>query len=69
MADQDGNYVNSFYMTGGVLMFAFVIPFGLIFIKRKRSPVSPIVSPDMPDLEARKKPFYTLANVTKGLQC
>ena len=54
MADQDGNYVNSFYMTGGVLMFAFVIPFGLIFIKRRGFLVSPIISPEMTDLEARK---------------
>ena len=52
MADQSGNYINSFYMTGGVLMFAFVIPFGVTFTKLRGSRVSPIVS-EMRDLEAR----------------
>ncbi|RMX40751.1 hypothetical protein pdam_00015944 [Pocillopora damicornis] len=37
MADQTGNYISSFKMTGGVLMFVFVIPFALIFIKRRKS--------------------------------
>ena len=52
MADQSGNYINSFYMTGGVLMFAFVIPFGLTFTKLRGSRVSPILS-ETRDLEAR----------------
>ena len=37
MADQTGNYISSFKMTGGVLMLAFVIPFALIFINRRKS--------------------------------
>ena len=37
MADQTGNYISSFKMTGGVLMFVFVIPFALIFINRRKS--------------------------------
>ena len=52
MADQTGNYINSFYMTGGVLMLAFVIPFALIFIKRRKSKVHSQVSTKMSDVEA-----------------
>ena len=37
MADKTGNYISSFKMTGGVLMLAFVIPFALIFINRRKS--------------------------------
>lgn len=51
MADQSGNYTNSFYMTGGVLMSAFVIPFALIFINCRKSQVSPMVPREMSDVE------------------
>ena len=53
MADQTGNYITSFYMTGGVVMFAFLIPFALIFINWEKSRVSPIVSREMKDKEAK----------------
>lgn len=52
MADQSGNYTNSFYMTGGVLMLAFVITFALIFINREKSQVSLVVSKEMSDVES-----------------
>ena len=34
-------------------MFAFLIPFALIFINREKSRVSPIVSREMKDKEAK----------------
>ena len=40
-------------MTGGVVMFAFLIPFALIFINREKSRVSPIVSREMKDKESK----------------
>ena len=49
MADQTGNYITSFYMTGGVVMFAFLIPFALIFINRGKSRVTPMVTREMKD--------------------
>ncbi|PFX23334.1 monocarboxylate transporter 10-like [Stylophora pistillata] len=54
IADKYGNYINSFYMTGGVLMLAFVIPFALTFINWRKSQVSPEVSREMSDVEAEK---------------
>ena len=41
MADQTGNYVYSFYMTGGALLTAFLIPMVLIVINKKQSRVHP----------------------------
>ena len=41
MADQTGNYVYSFYMTGGALLMAFLIPMILIVINKKQSKVHP----------------------------
>ncbi|PFX23335.1 Monocarboxylate transporter 8 [Stylophora pistillata] len=52
MADKNGDYTNSFYMTGGVLMLAFIIPFALIFINGRKSQVSPQVSREKDDVEA-----------------
>ena len=49
MADQTGNYINSFYMTDSVMMFAFLIPFALIFINRRKSRVTPMVTREMKD--------------------
>jgi len=37
MADQTGNYMYSFYMTGGALLAAFLTPMMLIAINRRRS--------------------------------
>jgi len=39
IADQTGNDINSFYMTGGVLFAAFLIPVIMIFINRGKSKV------------------------------
>ena len=41
MADETGNYVYSFYMTGGALLRAFLIPMVLIVINKKQSRVHP----------------------------
>ena len=41
MADQTGNYAHSFYMTGGVLLTAFLIPMVLIFINCRKYRVHP----------------------------
>ena len=41
IADKTGNYVYSFYMTGAVLIVAFLIPMMLIVINRKKSTVHP----------------------------
>ena len=41
MADQTGNYAYSFYMTGGVLLTAFLIPMVLIVVNKKQSRVHP----------------------------
>ena len=53
MADQTGNYINSFYMTDGAMMFAFLNPFALIFINRGKSRVSPIASRETKNQEAK----------------
>ena len=37
IADQTGSYVYSFYMTGGVLLTAFLIPVILVFLNRAKS--------------------------------
>ena len=42
IVEKTGNYVYAFYMTGGVLFAAFLIPMVLIVISRKRSRVSPM---------------------------
>ena len=36
-------------MTGGIVMFAFLIPFALIFINRRKSRVTPMVTREMKD--------------------
>lgn len=41
IADQTGSYLYSFYMTGGVLITAFLIPILLIVINRRKSNVQP----------------------------
>ena len=41
MADETGNYIYSFYMTGGALLMAFLIPMVLIVINKKQSRVHP----------------------------
>ena len=41
IADKTGNYVFSFYMTGAVLIVAFLIPMMLIVINRRKSTVHP----------------------------
>jgi len=41
IADKTGNYVYSFYMTGAVLIVAFLIPMMLIVINRRKSTVHP----------------------------
>lgn len=42
IVEKTGNYVYAFYMTGGVLFAAFLIPMVLIVISRKRSRVNPM---------------------------
>lgn len=42
IVEKTSNYVCAFYMTGGVLFVAFLIPMVLIVISRKRSRVSPM---------------------------
>lgn len=42
IVDKTGNYVYSFYMTGGVLLTAFLIPMVLIVLSRRRSKVGPL---------------------------
>ena len=41
LADKTGDYVYSFYMTGGSLLVAFLIPLVLVVIKYKQSRVHP----------------------------
>ena len=41
MADQSGNYVYSFYMTGAALLTAFLIPMVLIVVNFRKSRVHP----------------------------
>ena len=41
IADQTGNYIYSFYMTGGVLITAALIPLILICVNRGKSKVHP----------------------------
>ena len=40
-------------MTGGIVMFAFLIPFALIFINRRKSRVIPIVTREMKDQKVK----------------
>ncbi|KAJ7380783.1 hypothetical protein OS493_007163 [Desmophyllum pertusum] len=51
MADQTGNYITSFYMTGGVMMVAFFIPFALIFINRGKNRVHPTAEEEAREVE------------------
>ncbi|XP_078351631.1 monocarboxylate transporter 10-like [Oculina patagonica] len=40
IADQTGNYIYSFYMTGGVLLTAFSIPAILVFVNDRKSKIN-----------------------------
>lgn len=61
IADQTGNYVYSFYMTGGVLIAAFLIPLILICVNRGRSRVHTMDTKEFEQLVAIRK-------LSKGIQ-
>jgi len=44
IADRTGSYIYAFYMTGGVLFAAFLIPVIMIFINWRKSKVHPQTS-------------------------
>ena len=44
IADRTGSYIYAFYMTGGVLFAAFLIPVIIIFINWRKSKVHPQTS-------------------------
>ena len=54
MADKTGSYVHSFYLTGGTLLVAFLIPFALVFNNCKKSRVHPI---NVEEAEVRQEPI------------
>lgn len=62
MADKTGNYVHSFYMTGGTLLVAFLIPFVLVFITCKKSRVHPI---DVEEAQVRQEPIKVTNIITE----
>ena len=51
IADNTGSYIYSFYMTGGVLFAAFLIPVIMILINWRKSKVHP----HTPDVEKDKE--------------
>ena len=52
--DQTGSYVYSFYMTGAVLMVAFLIPMVLIPINHRKARVRPLVGHSKEDMVTAK---------------
>ncbi|KAJ7365582.1 hypothetical protein OS493_005697 [Desmophyllum pertusum] len=63
IADQTGNYVYSFYMTGGVLLTAFLIPVILVFVNRAKYKVHPRL-----DSEVDEEEEETVHTVSKEVQ-
>ena len=61
IADQTGNYVYSFYMAGGVLISAFLIPLILICVNRGRSRVHTMDTKEIEQPVAIRK-------LSKGIQ-
>ena len=57
MADKTGDYTYSFYMTGGVLITAALIPMILICVNRGKSKVVPEES----EIEEKKDNFVSIA--------
>ena len=54
IVDQTGSYVYSFYMTGAVLMVAFLIPMVLIPINHRKARVRPLVGHSKEDMVTAK---------------
>ena len=54
IVDQTGSYVYSFYMTGAVLMVAFLIPMVLIPINHRKARVRPLEGHSKDDMVTAK---------------
>ena len=54
IVDQTGSYVYSFYMTGAVLMVAFLIPIVLIPINHRKARVRPLEGHSKDDMVTAK---------------
>ena len=52
--DQTGNYLYSFYMTGAVLLVAFLIPMVLIPINHRKARVRPLEGLSKDDMVTAK---------------
>ena len=67
IADHTGSYVYAFYMTGGVLFAAFLIPVTLIFINWRKSKVHPQTS-EVKENEEKKVDTISKAFQTEQVQ-
>jgi len=72
IADHTGSYIYSFYMTGGVLFAAFLIPVIMIFINWRKSKVHPQTSEVEEDEEKKvdtiSKAFQTELAQNSGME-
>ena len=63
IADNTGSYIYAFYMTGGVLFAAFLIPVIMILVNWRKSKVHPHTSEVEEDeekkVDAKSKEFQT----------